>query len=160
MGAKPDAEVLATLAGAVQLAAFRFQRVGGFRRAATAQHEVLAAEILHGASHLGDLFHLLFDARGIEQSGAHMEADEWNAALSDLLARRLRIGEAAREAGEISLEAFVTEIVEVGKRGEKLRPVAQRGAPGAGLASQANTRAGSGAGQGSQAREKEFPPAE
>ena len=78
----------------------------------------------------------------------------------DLRARRLRIGEAVGEAGVVGFEAFVTEIMKIGKRGEKLRAVAQRGAPGAGLASQADARARLDSWSDSQACEEEFAPAE
>src|SRR6266508_1741779 len=89
-----------------------------------------------------------------------MEADQRNTPLDDLRARRPRIGEALVEAGVVCFEAFVTEIMKVGKRGEKLRAIAKRRAPGTCLASQSNARAGLEAGRDGQACEEEFPSTE
>jgi len=80
------------------------------------------------------------------------------AAQGDLGARRQRVGEAVGQAGEVGFETFITEVMKVGKRGEEFGAVLQRGAVGARLASQSNTRAGLGARQSSQACKEDIPP--
>ena len=64
-----------------------------------------------------------------EQGGAHVQPDQRNTALSDLPARRLWVGEAVRETGEVGFEAFISEIMKVRQRGEQLRAVPKEESP-------------------------------
>ena len=64
-----------------------------------------------------------------EQGGAHVQPDQRNTALSDLRARRLWVGEAVRETGEVGFEAFISEIMKVRQRGEQLPSVPKEESP-------------------------------